>query len=75
MVWIALAATVMVLGALALFTAALVRRPPPDERPEEHTGAAFLHVAALMLALLAALGVVWTALPVALLPMCALPAG
>ena len=75
MTWIAAAATIVALGALALFAAALVRQPPPDDRPEEHTGAAFLHAAALLLAALSALGVVWTALPVALLPVCAPPAG
>jgi len=75
MTWIASAATTMVLGALAVFGWALMRRPPPDDRLEEHTGAAFLYVTALMLAALSALGVVWTALPVALLPVCSPPAG
>ena len=73
--WIASAATIAVLGALALFGWTLVRQPPPDDRPEEHTGAAFLHNTALLLAALSALGVVWTALPIALLPVCAPPAG
>jgi cytosine/uracil/thiamine/allantoin permease len=75
MTWIASAATIVVLGALAGFAWALVRQPPPADRPEEHTGAAFLYVATLMLAVLSALGVGWTALPVALLPVCAPPAG
>lgn len=75
MSWIASAATILVLGALALFGAALVRQPPPTDRSEEHTAAAFLHATALLLAVLSALGVVWTALPVALLPVCAPPAG
>jgi hypothetical protein len=74
MTWIASAATILVLGALVVFGVALVRPPPPNDRPEEHTSAAFLHGTALLLAVLSALGVVWTALPVALLPVCAPPA-
>jgi len=74
MTWIALAATIMTLGALALFAGSWLRDPPSSDPPGEHTGAAFLHAAALMLALLAALGVVWTAFPVAMLPVCMPPA-
>ena len=70
MIWIASGATIAALGALAVFGAALLRQPPPAERPEEHI-AAFLHATALLLAVLSALGVVWTASPVALLPVCA----
>lgn len=71
MTWIASGATIVVLGALALFGAALVRQLAPDEGLEEHTGAAFLRGTALLLAALSAFGVMWTALPVALLPACA----
>jgi hypothetical protein len=73
MTWIASAATIVALGALALFGWALLRQPSPDDRQDEHTGAAFLYVTALMLAVLSALGVVWTVLPVALVPVCAPP--
>ena len=75
MSWIASVATVAALVALAIFASVLVRRAPPNEDPKEHTGAAVLHDAALLLAILAALGVAWTAMPVALLPMCTAPAG
>jgi hypothetical protein len=75
MIWMAAVATIAALGALALFARRLVQLPPLYEPPETYTGAAFLHTATLLLAALAALGVVWTALPVALLPVCATPAG
>ena len=71
MIWIASAATIVALVALALFGAALARQPTPDETPEEHIGAAFLRATALLLAVLSVLGVIWTASPVALLPVCA----
>ena len=74
MIWIASAATIAALGSLAVFAVALVRRTPAD-RPEDHNGAAFLHTAALLLVALSALGVVWTAVPVALLQVCAPPVG
>lgn len=73
MIWIAAIATIAALCALALFVARLMRQPPPEDR--EHTGAAFLRITALMLAMLSALGVVWTASPIALLPVCAPPVG
>ena len=52
-----------------------VSTPPPADRSEQHTTAAFLHATALLLVVLSALGVAWTAFPVALLPVCAPPAG
>lgn len=75
MVWIAAAVTIAVLAALSLFAAMLMRRRALDVRPEEDTGPAFLHAVTLLLAVLSALGVVWTVLPVGLLPVCAPPAG
>jgi hypothetical protein len=50
----------------------LIRRTGRDE---EQPDAAFLRGAALWLALLSGLGVIWTAFPLAALPVCASPAG
>ena len=72
MAWVALAATIVVLGVLAVFGAVQATRLRSGERRE---GDAFLRAAALLLAVLSALGVVWTALPVALLRVCAPAAG
>jgi Zn-dependent protease len=69
MIWFGAAATAAALTALIAF-AFLMSRPA---HRTEHTDAAFLHSAALLLALLAGLGVVWTAFPLAVLPVCALP--
>jgi hypothetical protein len=69
MMWFGAAATIGALVALAILTAVSMRRVagPPDE----DINAAFLRKATLMLALLSAIGVIWTALPVALVPVCA----
>ena len=64
--WIGAVATLAALGALGAFAAALMRRPA-TEPVDEHTGAAFLHRAALLLALLAAIGVIWASFPIAVL--------
>jgi len=74
LIWVGAIATVAALAALAWFAVMLRRRSSAD-RADEHTGATFLRNAALLLALLAALGVVWTVFPVAVLPVCASPAG
>jgi hypothetical protein len=63
MSWFALAATIAALGMLAAFGAVQARRLREE--------GAFGRAAALLLTMLSALGVVWTALPVALLPVCA----
>jgi hypothetical protein len=74
LVWIGALFTVATLAALAWF--ALQRRPRPSaDRADAHIGAAFLRSVGLLLTLLAALGVVWTAFPIAFLPVCAPPAG
>ena len=72
LIWIGAIATIATFAALAWF-AVLTRRRPSADRTDEHT--AFLRGVALLLALLAALGVVWTVFPVAVLPVCASPAG
>ncbi len=59
MIWTGVAATLAALGALAVFAALLVR-----ER------SAFLRDATLLLALIAMLGVAWTALPLVLVKAC-----
>jgi hypothetical protein len=71
MIWTGAAATALALAALVAF--AFIQIRPADRI--EHTGAAFLHSAALLLALLSGLGVLWTAFPLAVLPVCASPAG
>ena len=71
MIWIGAAAAAAALTALMVF--AFMLRHRADQT--EHAGAAFLHVAALWLALLSGLAVIWTAFPLAVLPACAPPAG
>lgn len=68
-------ATVATLAALACFAAILMRTRPSEDRSDQHTGAAFLRGVALLLASLSAFGVVWSAFPLAVLPVCAPPAG
>ena len=75
LIWVGAIATVAALAALAWFAAIMLRRRSSADRADEHTGAAFLRGVALLLALLSALGVVWTVFPVAVLPVCASPAG
>ena len=75
MVWTGLAATAVALGALTIFSVALWHERVPEEAPHEHTGAAFLRSAPLLLAVLAMLAVIWTSLPIATLPACTAPAG
>ena len=74
MIWIGALVTVAALAALAWFALGLRRQPAPG-RTDAHAGAAFMRSVGLLLALLAALGVVWTAFPVAVLPVCQPPAG
>jgi len=63
----------VLVGTAALVAFAFIQNRPADRT--EHTGAVFLHGAALLLALLSGLGVIWTAFPLAVLPVCASPAG
>jgi hypothetical protein len=72
MIWLGIAATVAALGTLVFLAA--VPAPRVDGRPSEYTGAAYLHNTTRLLALLSAIGVIWNALPVALVPVCALAA-
>ena len=74
LIWIGAIATVAALAALTWF-AALTRLRPSADRTDEHTGAAFLRGMALLLVPLSALGVLWTVFPVAVLSVCASPAG
>ena len=68
LIWIGTAVTV---GALAALMAFFLRR-----RPETgHDNAAFSHDVTMWLALLAGLAVIWTAFPLAVLPVCVPPAG
>jgi hypothetical protein len=69
MVWLGIAATVAALGALLLLAA--VPAPRANGRPSEHTGAAYLHYTTRLLAFLSAIGVIWNALAVVLVPACA----
>jgi hypothetical protein len=70
--WLSIAATVAALGMLAFLT--VVSAPRAEGRPSEHTVAAYLHNMARLLAVLAAIGVIWNAIPVALVPVCAVAA-
>ena len=68
-IWVGVAATAAALGALCpgrSFSAART-----DGR-RKHAGATFLRNTTLLLALLSAIGVIWNALPLALVPACAL---
>jgi hypothetical protein len=71
---ITVAATLAALGALAIFVAILMRRPAAAGS-RDHGDVGFLRAASLLLALLSAIAVVWVALPTAILPVCAAPAG
>jgi len=71
LIWTGAAATLTALAALIAFAFMQGRRADRIER----TGAAFLHDAALWLALLSGLAVIWTAFPFAVLPTCTPPAG
>ena len=73
MMWLGTAATVAALGTLVLLAA--VPAPRADGRPSEHMGAAYLHNMTRLLAFLSAIGVIWNALPVALVPVCTLAPG
>ena len=73
MTWLGAAATVTALVVLAMFAIASMRRV--EDPPGEHTGAAFLRRTVLLLALLSAIGVIWSAVPLAMVPACALTAG
>jgi hypothetical protein len=75
MVWTGLAATIAALAALIAFAMMLWRERIPEEAPHEHTGAAFLRAAPLLLAVLAMLAVIWTSLPIAALSACTAAAG
>jgi hypothetical protein len=67
MAWSAAAVTLAALGALGAFAAFEARRrAAPDTRHDVD----FLRSAALLLALLSGLGVIWNAIPVAALPAC-----
>jgi hypothetical protein len=74
MVWTGVVATVIALAALASFAIAVLRRRPVGALSEE-ADRAFLRDTALLLTLLAALGVIWTAFPIAFLSACTAPAG
>jgi hypothetical protein len=68
MIWVGVSATVVALVALILVA---VSAPRGDGR-SKHAGATFLHHTTLSLALLSAVGVIWNALPLALVRACAL---
>jgi hypothetical protein len=72
MLWLGVVATVAALGTLVFL--AVMPAPRADGRPSVHTGAAYLHNTSRLLAFLSAVGVIWNALPVALVPVCALAA-
>jgi hypothetical protein len=67
MLWLGAAATGAAVAALVI----LIAMPAPGVDQREHTGVAFLHGTTLLLALLSAIGVIWNALPLALVPVCA----
>ncbi|MBR1189450.1 hypothetical protein [Bradyrhizobium sp. AUGA SZCCT0160] len=73
MMWMGAAATIATLGALAMLAAVSIRRV--QDAPEEQTDATFLRKTTLLLALLSAIGVIWSALPLALVPVCASAGG
>lgn len=72
MVWLGIAATAAALGTLVLLTSAPA--PRAGGLPSQYTGAAYLHDATRLLAFLAAIGVIWNALPLVLVPVCAFAA-
>jgi hypothetical protein len=74
MTWLAGAATLAALGILGAFGLTVMRRPA-REPAGRHGGAAFLRAATLWLVLLSAVAVVWVALPIAVLRVCASAAG
>jgi hypothetical protein len=74
MTWVAGAATLAALAGLGGFGVMLLRRPAHDPAGR-HGGAAFLRSATIWLAVLSAIAVVWVALPLAVLPVCASAAG
>jgi hypothetical protein len=67
-IWVGVSATLGALGALVLAAVSAAR---VDGR-SKHAGAAFLRNTALSLGLLSAVGVIWNALPLVLVPACAL---
>lgn len=69
MMWVDVTATAAALGMLVFLGAASA--PSAGGLPGQYTGAAFLHDATRLLALLAAIGVIWSALPVVVMPVCA----
>jgi hypothetical protein len=73
MTWFTIAATLAALAALGMFAAMAMRRPAAGSR--DHSDVGFLRAASLLLALLSAIAMVWVALPTAILPVCAAPAG
>jgi hypothetical protein len=70
MTWVAGVATLAALAVLCGFGVRMMRRPAHDSAGS-HSGATFLRRATLLLATLSAIAVVWVALPVAVLPVCA----
>jgi hypothetical protein len=75
MTWIGIAATLVALAVLTVFAAMLVRSGHLAGERGEQSSPAFLHGVALLLALLSALGAIWTAFPIALLRVCASTGG
>ena len=67
-IWVGVSATVAALAALVLVAVATLRA----EGRSRHAGATFLRDTTLSLALLSAVGVIWNALPLALVRACAL---
>jgi hypothetical protein len=73
MMWFGAAVTTVAICALAALAA--VSNCRVENLPEESEGAAFMRKAALLLALLSAIGVAWSGLPLLLVPSCAMAAG
>ena len=72
MMWVDVTATAAALGMLVFLGAASA--PSAGGSPRQYTRAAFLQDATRLLALLAAIGVIWNALPVVVMPVCAFAA-
>jgi hypothetical protein len=70
---VTIAATLAALVVLGIFAATVMRRPAAAS--PKHSDATFLRMASASLALLSAIAVIWVALPTAILPVCAAPAG